>query len=279
MYLGVDLGTSALKAVLVDERQAVVAASSVGLTVERPQPLWAEQHPAAWWAALVTAVAQLRGQLPTEFAAIEAIGLTGQMHGATLLDAADRVLRPCILWNDGRSGAECAALEAREPRLRQITGNQAMPGFTAPKLLWVARHEPETFSRLRSVLLPKDYLRLRLTGTKASDTSDAAGTLWLDVAARRWSPFALAATGLDQAAMPELFEGNAISGRLLPALAQAWGLRRETIIAAGAGDNAAAAIGLGLIEPGDGFVSLGTSGVVFEVDAGFNPAPERGVHT
>jgi xylulokinase len=188
------------------------------------------------------------------------------MHGAVLLDAADEVLRPAMLWNDGRSHAECDELTARAPRLHTIAANQAMPGFTAPKLLWVRRHEPDVFARVRTVLLPKDWLRLQLTGEKMSDPSDAAGTLWLDVAARDWSDELLVACGLGRSHMPRLVESNASSGTLRPALASAWGLGPEVVVAGGAGDNAASAIGVGATEPGDGFISLGTSGVLFVVN-------------
>src|SRR5579862_6746234 len=194
MYIGIDVGTSSVKALLVDERQNVVGEASAPLTVDRPHPLWSEQTPSRWWDATSAALASLRAAAPVDFAAVRGIGLSGQMHGATLLDAELRVLRPAILWNDGRSHAECVELERIEPRTREITGNAAMPGFTAPKLLWVARHEPDVFARTAHVLLPKDWLRLQLTGELATDPSDAAGTLWLDVAARRWSNAMLAAT-------------------------------------------------------------------------------------
>ena len=194
MFLGIDLGTSGVKAVLAGERQDVVATGSAPLEVSRPRPLWSEQDPEDWWRAMGRAVAAIRRANPGELAAVKAIGLSGQMHGATLLDARDRVLRPAILWNDGRSAAECDELEAREPASRRITGNLAMPGFTAPKLIWVARHETEVFSETATVLLPKDYARLRMTGEHVSDMSDAAGTLWLDGAARDWSDAMLAAT-------------------------------------------------------------------------------------
>ena len=160
MYLGIDLGTSSVKALLVNDDQDVVAEASAPLTVERPHPLWSEQSPALWWSATRDAMGKLRAEAHTAFSAVRGIGLSGQMHGATLLDSSHRVLRPAILWNDGRSHAECAELEAREPRSRDITGNLAMPGFTAPKLLWVARHEPAVFARVAHVLLPKDWLRL-----------------------------------------------------------------------------------------------------------------------
>src|SRR5215468_10958928 len=212
MYLGIDLGTSAVKALLVDDRQGVVAQASAPLALMRPRPLWSEQDPEDWWTATQAAVGELRAAQPAALAAVRGIGLSGQMHGATLLDVGDRVLRPAILWNDGRSGAECAELERRAPRSRAITGNLAMPGFTAPKLLWVAAHEPAVFAATRRVLLPKDYLRLRMTGAAASEMSDAAGTLWLDVAGRCWSDAMLAATGLPPSAMPALFEGSDATG-------------------------------------------------------------------
>jgi xylulokinase len=210
--------------------------------------------------------------------AVRGIGLCGQMHGAVLLDPCNRVLRPAILWNDGRSQAECLELEATEPSTRTITGNRAMPGFTAPKLLWVRRHEPETFAQVRRVLLPKDWLRLRLTGEAISDMSDAAGTLWLDVAQRRWSPAMLAATGLDERLMPSLVEGTQPAGRLRADIAVAWGLPVGCVVAGGAAYNAAGAVGIGCITPGQAFLSLGTSGVVFAADAGFVPDAERTVH-
>ncbi|MFC7555029.1 FGGY family carbohydrate kinase [Pseudoroseomonas wenyumeiae] len=186
---------------------------------------------------------------------VRALGLAGQMHGAVLLDASDQVLRPAILWNDGRSGAECAALEQAQPASRGITGNLAMPGFTAPKLLWVRRHEPEIFARTRRVLLPKDWLRLRLTGEAVSEMSDASGTLWLDVAARRWSGAMLDATGLSEAQMPALVEGTAPTGRLRPEMAALLGLPAGIPVAGGAGDNAAGAVGIGCVSPGDAFLS------------------------
>ncbi|HEY8974378.1 MAG TPA: xylulokinase [Burkholderiaceae bacterium] len=266
MFLGIDLGTSEVKLLLLDADGHAVGMSGAPLEVERPKPLWSEQDPARWWRATNDAVARLRAAHPLKFARVQGIGLSGQMHGAVLLDADDAVLRPAILWNDGRSHAECAELTARVPRLHDIAANLAMPGFTAPKLLWVRRHEPETFKRARSVLLPKDWLRLQLTGEKVSDPSDAAGTLWLDVARRDWSDELLAACGLDRSHMPRLVESNAPSGVLRPELARAWGLGPEVVVAGGAGDNAASAIGVGATEPGDGFISLGTSGVLFVVD-------------
>jgi xylulokinase len=188
------------------------------------------------------------------------------------------VLRPAILWNDVRSTTECAELEAAFPTLRQVTGNIAMPGFTAPKLLWVRKHEPELFARVHTVLLPKAYIRYRLTGEMIEDMSDASGTLWLDVGARDWSDAALAATGLSRRTMPRLVEGNAQAGRLLPTLAARWRMVRPPIVAGGAGDNAAGAIGLSAIRPDDAFVSLGTSGVLFATTGSFRPYPQAAVH-
>ncbi|MBE0554647.1 MAG: xylulokinase, partial [Rhodobacteraceae bacterium] len=213
MHLGIDIGTSGVKALLMDNDARVVGSHDAALTTSRPRPGWSEQDPADWLAAVQAAVAGLRAAHPAEFAALASVGLSGQMHGATLLGADDRPLRPCILWNDGRSGAECAEMEARVD-VRGIGGNIAMAGFTAPKLLWVARYEPEVFARIAKVLLPKDYVRLWLTGVHASDMSDAAGTLWLDVGRRRWSDALLAATGLTREHMPEVIEGTAQSGVL-----------------------------------------------------------------
>lgn len=278
MFLGIDIGTSGVKAVLVDRDDRVVAQASAPLTVSRPHPLWSEQNPEDWWTATGAAVATLRATDQRSLAAVEGIGLSGQMHGATLLDSADRVLRPAILWNDGRSGEECAELERRLPELPRIAGNRAMPGFTAPKLLWLARHEPAVFADVAKVLLPKDYVRLRMTGTHASDLSDSAGTLWLDVGARAWSPALLDATGLDERHMPALFEGSAVTGTLRREVADAWGVPAGTPVAAGGGDNAAGAVGCGVVAPGAAFLSLGTSGVLFASGDRFAPNPAGGVH-
>jgi xylulokinase len=278
-YLGIDLGTSAVKAILVDDGQNLVAQASASLEVSRPFPLWSEQDPEEWWKAANQAVLALRASHPKEFSGVKAVGLSGQMHGATLLGRQDRVLRPAMLWNDGRSGDECAELERRVPLSRKITGNLAMPGFTAPKVMWVAKHEPDTFSRVERVLLPKDYLRLRLCGNYASDMSDSSGTLWLDVGKRAWSDDLLAATGLKRSAMPELCEGNQSTGKLSAAVAASWGLGNDVIVAAGAGDNAAGAAGAGVVRPGDAFLSLGTSGVYFAAAGSYSANPEGAVHT
>lgn len=278
MYLGLDLGTSELKALLLDSDHRVVATVRAPLTVSRPRPLWSEQTPAQWQEALETVMQALFLSHRTELRAVRGIGLSGQMHGAVVLGQEGEVLRPAILWNDGRSTAQCRALERAVPHLGRVTGNLAMPGFTAPKLLWLRDHEPDIFARIRQVLLPKDWLRFFLSGEAVSDMSDASGTLWLDVGRRDWSEELLAASGLTRAHMPRLVEGSEISARLKPALAARWGLDNEVLIAGGAGDNAASAVGMGLVEAGQGFVSLGTSGVIFVVSQGFEPRPAQAVH-
>jgi xylulokinase len=274
MFLGIDVGTSGVKTVLVDERESIVAQATRPLTVARPRPMFAEQDPHDWWLATVAAIGALP---PAARAAVRAIGLTGQMHGATLLDESGKALRPAILWNDGRSTLECLELERREPRSRAITGNIMMPGFTAPKLLWVSRHEPEIFARTVRVLLPKDYVRLKLTGEAVSDMSDAAGTGWLDVGRRDWSDEMLAATGLNRRHMPGLVEGSAPSASLRPTVAAQLQLS-PVVVAGGAGDNAASAVGMGVIEPGQSFLSLGTSGVLFVATDRFRPNPDKAAH-
>ncbi len=275
MYLGIDIGTSGVKAILMDESGTVVETANAPLSLSRLHPLWSEQDPADWWSATNSAVSQLNVQ---KRAAVKAVGLSGQMHGATMLGADNQVLRPAILWNDGRSAVQCDALERRVPRLGQITGNRAMPGFTAPKLQWVRENEADVFALVKTVLLPKDYVRLCMTGDKASDMSDSAGTLWMDVGTRDWSDEMLAATGLNRSHMPKLFEGSAVTGQLRAALAQDWGMGRVPV-AAGGGDNAAGAVGVGVVRPGDAFLSLGTSGVLFLANAGYRPNPAGGVHS
>jgi xylulokinase len=278
VFLGLDFGTSAVKALLVDGVQTVLASVTVPLSVQRPAAGHSEQDPHAWWQAMLDAVDGLRRDHAASLSAVEGIGLSGQMHGAVLLDKAGTVLRPAILWNDVRSATECTQLEAAVPTLREVTGNIAMPGFTAPKLLWVREHEPAVFARVRTVLLPKAFIRYRMTGEMIEDMSDASGTLWLDVRARDWSDIMLAATGLSRNAMPGLVEGNRAAGMLCPELAARWGMARRPILAGGAGDNAAGAVGLSAIQPGDAFISLGTSGVLFATTDRFRPYPQAAVH-
>ncbi|MFT4159326.1 xylulokinase [Shinella sp.] len=278
MYLGIDLGTSGVKAMLIDADQTVVGSAS-GREVETARRLagWSEQDPADWIRATEEAIASLRAAHPAEFSAVRGIGLSGHMHGATLVDADDRVLRPCIMWNDTRSHREAAALDA-DPRFRKITGNIVFPGFTAPKLAWVKNNEPDVFAKVRWVLLPKDYLRLWLTGEHLSEMSDSAGTSWLDTGARKWSAELLAATDLEERQMPGLVEGTEPAGMLRPELSSKWGLGEGVVVAGGAGDNAASACGMGTVREGTAFVSLGTSGVLFAANASYLPNPESAVH-
>lgn len=276
MYLGIDLGTSGVKAVLLGEEGDVIATGSAALAVSRPKTLWSEQDPHAWWQAADQAISALARQQPLR--AVRAIGLTGQMHGATLLDKRRQVLRPAILWNDGRSARECDELEQAVPTSRRITGNLMMPGFTAPKLKWLAQHEPAIFAQIDKVLLPKDYLRWKMCGTLASDMSDAAGTMWLDVGRRDWSDALLAACGLSRDAMPALFEGPQVTGELLPEIARRWGMTSVPVVAGG-GDNAAGALGVGIYRQGQAMLSLGTSGVYFAASDGFLSNPESAVHS
>lgn len=277
-YIGIDLGTSSIKAVLVDDRQRVLASAARDLTVDRPAPLWSEQNPADWVSAALAALGGLRAASPEAFRRCEGIGLSGQMHGAVLLDERDRPLRPCMLWNDGRAAAECTEVEAAEPDSRRITGNIAMPGFTAPKFLWVRRHEPDIFQRTRRILLPKAYLRLALTGEAIEDMSDASGTLWLDVGGRDWSDRMLAATGLDRGSMPALVEGSQPAGRMRTELSRDLGFDAPPLFAGGGGDNAAGAVGLGAVAPGTSFLSLGTSGVLWRTTERFEPRADSAVH-
>jgi xylulokinase len=278
MYLGLDLGTSAVKATLIDESQAVIGSGAAQLEVSRPQPGWSEQNPLHWIAAAEHALGALRASHSAELSAVRGIGLSGQMHGATLLDERDEPLRPCMLWNDTRAHAEAAALDG-DARFRSVTGNIVFPGFTAPKVAWVRAHEPRTFERVRCVLLPKDYLRLWLTGEHVSEMSDASGTSWLDMGARRWSADLLAATQLEERQMPSLVEGTAVGGTLRRELAARWGMSGTVAVAGGAGDNAAAACGLGAVADGAAFVSLGTSGVLFAANRTYAPNAASAVHT
>ncbi len=278
MFLGIDIGTSEVKALLLSESHAVIDSAGAALTVSRPYPGHSEQNPQDWWAATQRALASLRQAHPREYAAVRGIGLSGQMHGAVLLDAHDQVLRPAILWNDTRCALECVEMMAELPSLPALAGSLAMPGFTAPKLRWVAKHEPERFARIAKVLLPKDYVRLMLTGEYVTDMSDASGTLWLDVKKRAWSDELLALTRLTRSHMPRVIEGSEVGGRLKPDVAQALGLPGGIVVAGGAGDNAASAVGMGAVQPGQGFLSLGTSGVLFVVTPSYQPNAASATH-
>ena len=278
MYLGLDLGTSGVKALLIDENQRIFGSATGELDVSRPHSGWSEQNPADWIEACETAIGALKRAHGDALSAVRGIGLSGQMHGATLLGSGGEVLRPCILWNDTRSYQEAAALDA-DPRFRQLTGNIVFPGFTAPKLAWVKRNEPNVFAATKKVLLPKDYLRLWLTGETISEMSDSAGTAWLDVAKRVWSRELLEATDLDESHMPSLVEGTEAGGTLRGSLAARWGMSGNVVVAGGAGDNAASACGMGAVRPGEAFVSIGTSGVLFAANEAYLPNPESAVHT
>lgn len=278
MFLGLDLGTSGLRALLVDETGASVASAQQSYSVSHLHQGWSEQDPRDWIKACQHVINSLRQSHPSEFAALKAIGIAGHMHGATLLDASDEILRPCILWNDTRSHSQAAALDDI-PEFRAISGNIVFPGFTAPKLVWVQKHEPDIFARVAKVLLPKDYLNFWMTGRHISEMSDAAGTSWLSVGGRDWSADLLKKSGMTRDQMPDLIEGSQVAGTLRADLASAWGVLPSVVVVGGAGDNAAAACGVGALREGDGFVSLGTSGVLLAAKNNFAPDAETAVHT
>jgi xylulokinase len=280
MFLGLDLGTSGLKGVVMDEKGEVIALDSVTLDVSSPLPLWSEQDPLSWWQAVKVLVAKLEQSLAQKslnFRHLKGIGVSGQMHGATFLDEQGEVLRPCILWNDGRSYQQCQRLMKACPELLTRSGNLAMPGFTAPKVLWLQEYEPETYAKLKYVLLPKDYLCYRLTACLSTDCSDASGTLWLNPQTRQWDDVLLAATGLQQENMPKVHEACDLVALLTREVAEELNLPQVPVVA-GAGDNAAGAVGMGVINPGQGLLSLGTSGVYFTVSDCHRANPENTVH-
>ncbi len=264
--VGLDVGTSAVKGLAIDTDGSVLARAEVGYPLSTPRPGWAEQDPADWWAATEAVLARL----DEDAGAPAAIGLSGQMHGLVALDDRDRVLRPAILWNDQRTGAECAEIEATVglERLIELTGNRALPGFTAPKLLWLRRHEPDAYGQIARIALPKDYVRLRLCGTHAIDVADASGTLLLDVAARRWSEEVLDALAIDASMLPPVLECPDVSGETAAGVP----------VAAGAGDQAAGALGVGVDRPGPLSVVLGTSGVVFAALEHYASDPQARLH-
>ncbi len=265
VVLGIDVSTTATKAILVGEGGGVLAVAASEYGFEVPQPLWAEQDPALWWSAAQVAIPAALASAGLTGDDVVAVGLTGQMHGLVLLDAADEVIRPAILWNDQRTAAECDAIRAAlgASHLVEVTGNDALPGFTAPKLAWVRAHEPASWARAAHVLLPKDYVRLRLTGDHAMDKADGAGTLLFNLAARDWSGEMLNALGIDPAWMPPTFEGPAVTGVVTASAAAVTGLRAGTPVVAGGGDQAANAVGVGAVAPGRVALSVGTSGVIF----------------
>ena len=278
IFLGIDLGTSAAKLVLADAGQRILASASLPLETSRPAPGWSEQAPEDWWRAVCSGIDILRREAPDSLRRVRGIGLSGQMHGLVLLDDADRVLRPAILWNDSRAGAETARVAAAHPEFAQLAGAAQSTSFWPGKLLWLQRHEPETLSRARRLLAPKDYLRLRLTGRHQTDGCDAGGTLLFDEAGRCWSAPMLAACGIDAGYMPELVEGEQPGACLLAPVARGWGMEGGDIpVAGGGGDAAAGAIGIGAIRDGDAYISLGTSAQIFVTTASYRPAAESGV--
>lgn len=276
-FLGIDLGTSGLRALLIDEYGALIGSTEQHFSVNHPHQGWSEQDPADWIAALEAAINEMR-RTYSEFSELQGIGVAGHMHGATLLDKSGEVLRPCILWNDQRSHAEAAELDATQG-VRDLSGNIVFPGFTAPKLKWICAHEPRIFDATAKVLLPAAYLNFYLTGDYVTDMSDAAGTSWLDVEKREWSDYLLELSNMRRDQMPRLVEGSDVAGTLRKELAEKWGVRDTVIVAGGAGDNAAAACGIGALDEGQGFISLGTSGVLLAARDGCRPAPDTAVHT
>lgn len=275
MWLGIDIGTSSVKLSLVDEAGAEVGSATTPLTVQNPHPYWSEQNPRTWWLAVVAAASDLGRRC--DLSLVRGVGLSGQMHGAVLLDAADQVIRPAILWNDGRCFAEAEELAA-QPWIGEMAGAPPLPGFTAPKLMWVQRHEPEAFARIRRILLPKDYVGLQLHGRHVTDKSDAAGTLWLDQAARIWSDDLCEASGVDPAWLPDCFEGTEVVGEIGAKAARELGLPPRTPVVAGGGDAATGAISVGAVREGDCFLSLGTSGQLFRATDAYRPNPAEVVH-
>ncbi len=279
MYLGLDCGTSGLKALLVDEAGAPVARASRAYLPDRPRPGWSEQDPKVWRAAMAGAIADLGACAPKALGAVKAVGFSGQMHGAVALDRSDRPVRPAILHNDGRAHEEAALLARTFPHLAGVVGAKPMPGFTGPKLLWLAGHEPDHRATIDCVLAPKDYLRLALCGERATDMSDAAGSWMLDEAARAWSLEAIAACQADPVWPPRLVEGSAAVGEILPSVARELGLPQGAIVAAGGGDAAVGAVGLGAIAPGEAFISLGTASQLIVATDRYLSAPEKLVHS
>src|SRR5580658_630731 len=279
MYLGLDCGTSGLKALLTDEGGEPVASASQSYSPARPRAGWSEQNPDDWRAAMTAAVADVKKSAGKALGALKAIGFSGQMHGAVLIDRADKAIRPAILHNDARAHREAHELARDYPDLARVVGVKPMPGFTGPKLKWIARHEPDHRRRIASILSPKDYLRLALCGERGSDMSDAAGTWLLDEAARAWSAEAFLACEANPAWAPRLFEGSAPAGRIRPEAADELGLPRGVLLAAGGGDAAAGAVGLGAIAPGEAFISLGTAAQLIVATGRYMSAPEKLVHS
>jgi len=280
LFLGIDVSTTGAKALLIDEQGAVVASATTPLTLQTPKPLWSEQDPHEWWKGSAASIRKALADAGATGADVAAVGLTGQMHGLVLLDAERNVLRPAILWNDQRTARECEEIHARVGRAALIreVGNVALTGFTAPKILWVRNHEPEVYARARLVLLPKDYVRLRLTGEAAMDKADGSGTMLFDLKRRDWSRQVLDKLEIPAAWLPPTFEGPETTGRVTAQAAQETGLRAGTPVVAGGGDQAAGAVGAGAVRPGVVSLTLGTSGVVFATTDAPLVEPEGRLH-
>ena len=279
-FIGIDSSTTATKALLVDEQGQVLGAASNEYPYDTPEPLWSEQDPALWWHGTAEGIRQVLAKTGVDPAAVKGIGLTGQMHGLVLLDENGNVLRPAILWNDQRTGAQCDEMRRRlgREKMIQITGNDALTGFTAPKILWVQEQEPEIWNKACHILLPKDYVRYKLTGEFAIDRADGAGTILFELAKRDWSPDVLAALDIPAAYMPRTFEGTDVTGGLLPEVARDLGLPAGIPVFGGGGDQAASAVGTGAVVAGVVSLSLGTSGVVFATTDGPSIEPEGRLH-
>ena len=280
LFLGIDVSTTSAKALLIDNRGDVVATASTPLKLSTPKPLWSEQDPQEWWLGVAASLRKVFQSGPFDKASVAAVGLTGQMHGLVLLDEAGCVLRPAILWNDQRTGVQCEEIHRRvgKERLIQITGNLALTGFTAPKILWVQQNEPDIYVKARHVLLPKDYIRYRLTGEFAMDKADGSGTILFDLKKRNWSTEILSALGIPVEWMPPTFEGPEFTGTVLPGAAAETGLKVGIPVAAGGGDQAAQAVGVGAVEPGVVALTVGTSGVVFATTPSALIEPEGRLH-
>ena len=274
MYLGIDLGTSSIKTIVIDDAGKKISESSQPIKSSSPRAMWSEQNPIDWLEAAEKTILSIPKKIRTE---IKGIGLSGQMHGAVLLDNQDRLIRPAILWNDGRSHQECQELEKNFPELQPIIGNQIMPGFTSPKISWLKKNEKENFSKINKILLPKDYLRFAWCGDYSTDVSDASGTMWLDIKKRSWSERAVAATEISIEQLPKVFESNEITGMISKSTSKKLGIPIIPVVA-GAGDQAAGAIGSSVINVDDASLVLGTSGVIFIVTEGFLPNPMQGIH-
>lgn len=265
LFLGVDVSTTSVKALLIDQEGRVVSTGSSDLPISTPRPLWSEQDPHDWWQGTVKSIRKAVEEAGVSGEAVQAVGLTGQMHGLVLLDEAGQVLRPAILWNDQRTAAQCEQITRTlgDQHLLEITGNQALTGFTAPKILWVRQNEPQVYQQVAHILLPKDYVRYRLTGEHATDKADGAGMLLFDLKQRDWSPEMLSALEIPAEWLPKTYEGPQISGEIAALAAKTTGLKAGTLVVGGGGDQAAQAVGVGAVSPGIVALTLGTSGVVF----------------